>query len=189
MIYFSLFFEFFKIGLFAIGGGMATIPFLRHLSETSGWYSIAFITDMVAISESTPGPIGINMATYAGYHIAGMLGGIIATMGMVLPSIIIVTIVSGYMEKFSHSETLQQAFYGLRPAVTGLIAVACFDIIRLAVFNLEAWTNFSRILEVIDVTKLAYFGIIYFLIIRFKRHPINYIAISAIVGIILGMGH
>lgn len=189
MIYFSLFFEFFKIGLFAIGGGMATIPFLRHLSETSGWYSIAFITDMVAISESTPGPIGINMATYAGYHVAGIFGGVIATMGMVLPSIIIVTIVSGYMEKFSHSETLKQAFYGLRPAVTGLIAVACFDIIRLAVFNFEAWTNINKILDVIDLTKLIYFVLIFYLIKRFKKHPISYIAVSAIVGIILGMGH
>ena len=189
MIYLSLFFEFFKIGFFAIGGGMATIPFLRHLSETSGWYSIAFITDMVAISESTPGPIGINMATYAGYHVAGILGGIIATMGMVLPSIIIVTIVAGYMEKFSHSQTLQQAFYGLRPAVTGLIAVACFDIVRLAVFHLEKWTDFSKILEVIDLSKLIYFGIIFYLIRRFKKHPIMYIAISVVIGIVLGMGH
>lgn len=189
MIYLSLFFEFFKIGLFAIGGGMAAIPFLRHLAETSGWYSIAFITDMVAISESTPGPIGINMATYAGYHVAGIFGGIIATMGMVLPSIIIVTIVAGYMEKFSHSQTLQQAFYGLRPAVTGLIAVACFDIIRLAVFHFERWTDFSQLLEVVDFSKLIYFGIIFYMIKRFKKHPITYIAISAIVGVLLNMGH
>ena len=103
MIYLQLFWEFFKIGLFAVGGGMATLPFLQNLSETTGWFTTSFITDMVAISESTPGPIGINMATYVGFNVAGIPGGILATIGEVLPSILIITIVSKSMEKFRES--------------------------------------------------------------------------------------
>ena len=104
MIYLKLFWEFLQIGLFAVGGGMATLPFLQRLSASTGWFSQALITDMIAISESTPGPIGINMATYVGFSVAGVLGGIVATMGEIIPSIIIVCIVSncqkGYIEAF-----------------------------------------------------------------------------------------
>ena len=99
MIYLKLFWEFFKIGLFAVGGGMATLPFLQELSVRTGWFPQSLITDMIAVSESTPGPIGINMATYVGCNIAGLPGGIIATLGEVLPSVIIVIIVSKYLEK------------------------------------------------------------------------------------------
>ena len=186
MIYFRLFAEFFRIGLFAVGGGMATIPFLRHLSIATGWYPIEFIADMVAISESTPGPIGINMATYAGYNVAGIFGGVAATMGMVLPSVIIVSIVSEYMEKFSHSKTLEDIFFGLRPAVTGLIAVAGFDIIKIAVLRLELYKVTQHLTDLLDYKKIIYFGIIFFLITRYKKHPVTYIAISAAVGILFG---
>ena len=177
MILLELYYEFFKIGLFAIGGGMAAIPFLRHLAVSSEWFSIAFITDMIAISESTPGPIGINMATYAGYNISGRLGGIAATLGMITPSIISVTIVAKYLDKYRNSHILDQIFWGLRPAVTGLIAVAGFDILRTVVFN----ANFEWL-------KLVYFLVIFYLIKRFKKHPITYVAISAFVGILLNFG-
>ena len=100
MIYLQLFWEFLKIGLFAVGGGMATLPFLQDLAEKTGWYSQSLITDMIAISESTPGPIGINMATYVGCNVAGFLGGVVATMGEILPAIVIVVTVSRYLEKF-----------------------------------------------------------------------------------------
>ena len=175
MILLELYYEFFKIGLFAIGGGMATIPFLRHLSIATNWFPLSFIVDMVAISESTPGPIGINMATYAGYNVGGLFGGLVATLGMVTPSIIIVLVVAGYMEKFSQSKTLEHAFVGLRPAVTGLIAVAGFDIIRIAVIQTE-----------IDPKKIIYFLMIFYMIKRFNKHPVTYVAISAVVGILLG---
>lgn len=175
MILLELYYEFFKIGLFAIGGGMATIPFLRHLSIATEWFPLSFIVDMLAISESTPGPIGINMATYAGYNVSGILGGFVATLGMVTPSIIIVLVVAGYMEKFSKSKTLEHAFVGLRPAVTGLIAVAGFDIIRIAVIQPD-----------IDPKKIVYFVFIFYMIKRFKRHPVAYVAISALVGVLFG---
>ncbi|WVP62253.1 chromate transporter [[Clostridium] symbiosum] len=131
MIFINLFLEFFKIGLFAIGGGMATIPFLQQLSLNTGWFPMELITDMIAISESTPGPIGINMATYVGYNIAGIAGGITATLGEILPAMIIVTLVSKSLEKFSNNRQIDNIFYGLRPAVTGLIAAAGFDVFKI----------------------------------------------------------
>lgn len=182
MIYLKLYFEFFKIGLFAIGGGMATIPFLRHLSETTGWFSLAFITDMIAISESTPGPIGINMATYAGYNVAGLWGGVIATLGMITPSVIIVTIVAGYLERFRQSELVNTAFTGLRPAVTALIAFAGYEIMQLSILNVKSSTV-SSIFERLNLTKLALFIGLFFLIRRYKKHPLVYIAASALIGI------
>ena len=134
MILLRLFIEFFKIGLFAIGGGMATIPFLRQLSLSTGWFPPQLITDMIAISESTPGP----MATYVGYNIAGPAGGIAATLGEILPAIIIVTLVSKSLEKFSNNKQIDHIFYGLRPAVTGLIAAAGFDVFKITMTKASA---------------------------------------------------
>ena len=90
MIYLQLFYEFFKIGLFAIGGGLATLPFLYNLSDKTAWFTHAQLADMIAVSESTPGAIGVNMATYVGYQTVGFFGGVIATIGLVFPSIIII---------------------------------------------------------------------------------------------------
>ena len=132
MILLQLFIEFFKIGLFAVGGGMATIPFLQELSQRTGWFSERFITDMIAISESTPGPIGINMATYVGFNLSGVAGGIVATLGTIIPAIVIITLVSKSLEKFSGNKYVDYMFYGLRPAVTGPIAAAGFDVFRIA---------------------------------------------------------
>lgn len=93
MIYLQLFYEFFKAGLFAVGGGLATLPFLHEISEKTGWFSIAELMDMIAVSESTPGPIGVNMATYAGFSTAGILGSLAATIGLVFPSVVIIIFV------------------------------------------------------------------------------------------------
>lgn len=164
MIYLKLYFEFFKIGLFAIGGGMATIPFLKHLSETTGWFSLAFITDMIAISESTPGPIGINMATYAGYNVAGFLGGVLATLGMITPSVIIVSIVAGYLQRFRQSKWVNSVFDGLRPAVTALIAFAGYEIMQLSIINEKfGESDLLNWIELINGLKLFLFvGVFYF---------------------------
>jgi chromate transporter len=186
MIYASLYFEFFKIGLFAIGGGMATIPFLRHLAESSGWFSIAFIADMVAISESTPGPIGINMATYAGFNVAGVLGGVVATLGMVTPSIIIVSLVAGYLDRYRRNHLVEHMFLGLRPAVTALIAVAGFEIVSLSVFRFSLFESTRRLLDLVDWPKAALFVVMFVLIRRYKKHPLVYIAASAVIGIAFG---
>ena len=184
MIYLQLFFEFFQIGMFAVGGGMATLPFLQRLGEKTGWFTQQLITDMVAISESTPGPIGVNMATYVGYSVGGLFGGIVATMGLALPSIIIVIILSHYLAKLKGNKYLDYAFYGMRPAVTGLIAAAAVSVMQVAVFNTELYKVTGNVFDFIDPKKIIYFAVVFFAIKKFKKHPIMYIAVSAVVGLI-----
>ena len=185
MIYLQLFWEFLKIGIFAVGGGMATLPFLERLSENTGWFTPDLITDMIAVSESTPGPIGINMATYVGFNIAGVLGGIIATMGEIIPSIIIVTLVSKFLVKFRSSKLVGDAFYGLRPAVTGLIAAAGISVMEKCMFNLGLFQTTGNIIDFFDFKKLIYFVVAFVAIKKLKWHPVAFIAISAVVGIVL----
>ena len=184
MIYLQLFWEFLKIGLFAVGGGMATLPFLQRLSESTGWYSQALITDMFSISESTPGPIGINMATYVGYSVAGFLGAIVATVGEVLPSVVIVVVVYRYLEKFRSSKLVDHAFYGLRPAVTGLIAAAGISVVSVSMLHLSLYEQTGALMDLFDFKKLIYFAAVYLAIRKFQLHPIIYIAISAVIGIV-----
>ena len=124
MLIFRLFWEFFKTGLFAIGGGLATLPFLYDMQAATGWFTLDDISNMIAISESTPGPMGINMATYTGFTSMGVLGGIAAVAGLVTPSIIIIIIVSNILEKFKTNKYVQYCMYGLRAASVGLISVA-----------------------------------------------------------------
>ena len=133
MILLRLFYEFFKTGLFSVGGGMATIPFLQHMGEATGWFTNQELTTMIAVSESTPGPMGVNMATYVGFHIGstsgmgglgGIVGAVVATLGLITPSIIVILIIAGFLQKFRHSRTVEAVFSGLRPASTALIAAA-----------------------------------------------------------------
>ncbi|MCI7712768.1 MAG: chromate transporter [Clostridiales bacterium] len=185
MIYLQLFWEFLKIGLFAVGGGMATLPFLQDLAEKTGWYSQSLITDMIAISESTPGPIGINMATYVGCNVAGFLGGVVATMGEILPAIVIVVTVSRYLEKFRGSKLVDAAFYGLRPAVTGLIAAAGISVVQVAMFHFDLYRQTGVLMDAFDLKKIVFFVVAFAAIKKFKLHPVVYIACAAVVGILL----
>lgn len=184
MIYLQLFWEFFQIGLFAVGGGMATLPFLQALAERTGWFNEQLIIDMIAVSESTPGPIGINMATYVGYNIAGIPGAILATLGETLPSLIIVILVSKSLAKFRSNPYVDAAFYGLRPAVTGLIAAAGMIMLNACMLHWDLYKKSSALLDLFDLKKILFFVVIYFAIYKFKKHPVLYIALSAIVGII-----
>jgi chromate transporter len=129
------------------------------------------------------------MATYVGYNVAGILGGIIATLGLVIPSIIIVSVVSGYLERFRRSSLVENVFYGLRPAVTGLIAAAGVEIVRIAVLDTELYKATGQISDLLDWRKALYFVMIFYLIRRFKKHPVSYIALSAIIGIALGFAN
>ncbi len=184
MIYLQLYWEFFQIGLFAVGGGLATIPFLQSLATRTGWYSTDLISDMIAVSESTPGPIGINMATYVGCNVAGFWGGVVATLGEITPSIIIVCLISGSLNKFRDNKLVEQVFYGLRPAVTGLIAAAGVTIIQSSVLNVDMFVDSGNALDLFSLPKIIYFGLTFFAIKKFKKHPIVYIAASAVVGIV-----
>ena len=179
MIYLILFLEFFKVGLFTIGGGLASLPFLYELAEKYTWITKSMIADMIAISQSTPGPIGINMATYVGFKSGGILGGIIATFATVLPSFIIIIIIANFLNKFKNSKLVDSAFKGLRPAVTGLIAVAWFEIIRISIINVNSLFDI-----VINLKALIVFLAILLLTKKFDKHPIVFIGIGALVGII-----
>lgn len=186
MIYLYLIFEFFKTGLFAIGGGMATIPFLYEIAEKYPWFTTAQLIDMIAISESTPGPVGVNMATFAGYMAEGFPGGIVATLSLVLPSYIIILIIAGMLDKFQESKVVGRAFDGLRPAVAGLLSVAAMEIFKVALFS-EFGTTVLTWIKAIDIKALIVFVGIFLAIYFWKKHPIVYIVAGAVLGIVLNL--
>ena len=170
MIYLLLFWEFFKVGLLAIGGGLVTVPFLFELSDKYAWFSHQELADMIAISESTPGPLGVNMATYAGFNTAGILGGVIATIGLTTPSVIVIVWITGILSRFKENPYLQSGFYAIRPAVVALILGASLQLFRLAVVDILS-----------AVLCVVFFAAIHFI----KIHPIVYILLGMAVGIVL----
>ena len=176
-----LMYEFFKTGLFSVGGGLATLPFLYEMSARHpDWFSAADIADMIAISESTPGPIGINMSTYAGYRVVGIPGGILASLALALPSVIITLIIARFLAKFRQNKMVEGAFYGLRPASIAMISVAGLNVARIALVNLEAAT-FG---EFFIWKALALAVAIYVGQKKLKWSPVVFIALSAVVGIV-----
>lgn len=186
MIYLKLIYEFFKVGLFAIGGGLATLPFLQNLSvKYPEWFSMEQLMDMVAVSESTPGPMGVNMSTYVGFTTGRVLGGICSTMGLIIPSVIIIIIVASIFEKFKNSRTVERIFYGIRPASMGLIAAAGFLVIKEALLNIPLFMESRVFTELFRLKSIIFFVILYTAYTRFKKHPIFYIALSAAAGIII----
>lgn len=181
-VFFDLFIEFFQIGLFAVGGGPATIPFLMDLPNRHDWYEVADVANMLAVSESTPGPIGVNMATYAGYNAAGFLGGITATFSLVLPSLIIIVLVAKILDKFSQNMYVQSTFSMIRPAVTGLIAFAVVGIFNTALFT-DGNGQFQFPILLVGLCIL-FFGLMNIKKLK-KLHPAFWILCGAIVGIVL----
>ncbi|MBR3995567.1 MAG: chromate transporter [Clostridia bacterium] len=196
--------EFFKTGLFAIGGGLATIPFLRQMAEKYPWFEVSELTDMIAVSESTPGPIGVNMATYAGFNMGfsgvegffgillGILGGICATLALICPSVIVIIIVAKFLEKFKSNRLLDGAFYGIRPCSAALVASAMLDVLILSVFaGSKGYSLFGMTInlpETVNVIGILFFALLIPFIVKLKKvHPIVFIAIGAVVGIIFKM--
>lgn len=186
MVYLQLFIEFFKTGLFAIGGGLATLPFLKQIALRHTWYSVSQLTDMIAISESTPGPIGINMSTYAGFHAAGIPGALVSTLSLVLPSYLVILIVSHFLEKFKDSPLVNHVFYGIRPATAGLIAGAMFEVFILSLFDLNAFQASGSIMDLIRILPIVVYIVALLCVIKLpKIHPIVFIIIGAVLGIVL----
>ena len=182
---FLVFIEFFKIGLFAIGGGLATLPFLYDLTEKYDWFTKADLSNMIAVSESTPGPIGVNCATYAGVNALGVFGGIVSTLGLVLPSLMVILIIAKVLDKFQNNRFVNYAFEGIRPAVTAMIAVAFIDVFKTALLNLEMIDTGKKLFDVINIPAVILFVALFLLMRKFKKiHPIVFIVFSAIVGII-----
>ena len=190
MIYLRLFFEFFKTGLFAVGGGMATLPFLYDMADKTHWFTSAQLADMIAVSESTPGPIGVNMATYVGFTTAGFWGGLIATLALVTPSIIVIMIISYFLKSFRENKYVDAAFYGLRPASTGLIAAAGMTVVSITLLQMDLFKNSGNILNLFNWKSLLLAVIIYVLTNHIKQtkklHPVFFISGSAIGGILFG---
>ena len=180
--------EFFKTGLFAIGGGMATIPFLQEMGAKYGYFTNEELLDMIAVSESTPGAIGINMATYAGIKAYGPLGGILATLSLVTGPVIIIMIIARMMESFKNSKTVNYAFITLRPATAGLIFGAMSHVLVLTLFNAELFNQTGQIIDLIKVIPIILFAIFLFVLFRFKKiHPIFVIIVGAVLGIVFGL--
>lgn len=184
MIYLILFLEFFKVGLFALGGGLAALPFLQNLIIKYGWMTSSELLNMIAISESTPGAIGINTATFIGFKTAGVLGGIIASLGLTTPSIIIITIIAHYFKKFNQHPIVESAFIGIRPAVAGLIASAAFQLAQANIFQFKYLNLNKDLLQFFNLKALILLLIIFISIRKFKKHPIIYIISSALIGVI-----
>ena len=182
MIYLTLFLEFFKIGLFAVGGGLATIPFLTDLAGKYNWFTTAELTNMIAISESTPGPIGVNMATYVGFTVVGAPGAITTTLGLITPSVIIILIVASLLKNFKDNKYVNNAFQALRPAVTGLIASAGFQVFQAAFIATNPDT--TNLFSYINIPAVIMFIPLYIYQSKYNKHPIIVIAIACIIGII-----
>ena len=176
-----LIYEFFKTGLFAVGGGMATVPFLKEIARTYPWFTENELLDMIAVSESTPGPIGVNMATYSGFRAGGLPGALCSTLSLVAPSIIIILIVSRMMRQFQENRLVQHAFYCLRPASAGLIIGAMASIYHETLFHPGA----ASLVEWLNPPALALFALFLAGVIRFKKlHPVVFIALGAVCGIV-----
>ena len=185
----TLFFEFFKTGLFAVGGGMATLPFLYDMSARHpDWFTTAQLADMIAVSESTPGPIGVNMATYVGFRTAGVLGGLITTLGLVAPSVIIILLIARVLKQFRENKYVDAAFYGLRPCSVGLIAAAGLLVVKIALFDFDAYALSGAISDLFRVKALILTAVLLVLTRAVKAtkklHPIFFILGSALVGVI-----
>ena len=190
MIYLRLFIEFFKTGLFAVGGGMATLPFLYAMSDSTGWFSHEMLADMIAVSESTPGPIGVNMATYVGFETAGIAGALVATLGLVTPSVIVILLIAKALAAFRSNRYVDAAFYGLRPCSVGLIAAAGLLVVKVALLDTELFAATGAIADLVNFKALALAALLIVLTRFVKKtkglHPVVFIALSAAVGIAFG---
>ena len=192
MILLRLFWEFFKTGLFAVGGGMATLPFLQEMGASTGWFTAGQLADMVAVSESTPGPIGVNMATYVGFTTAGIGGAVIATLGLVTPSVIIILIIAALLRNFRNNRYVDAAFYGLRPASSGLITAALLSLIAIALLHVDLFRETGNLLDLVDLKSLILAAVL-LVLTRWvkptkKLHPIVFILASAVIGAVFSFG-
>ena len=186
MIYLQLFLEFLKVGLFTVGGGLASLPFLYDISDKTGWFTHAQLADMIAISESTPGPIGINMATYVGFTSAGVLGSVLATLGFIIPSIIILSIVSKFLKKFNENKFVKGAFYGLRAVSVALICSALVSVVKISLINIPLFQETGNFFDLISIPGILLAIVCWFVLKKKNPHPVVILGMSAVAGILLG---
>ena len=183
--YIQLFFIFFKVGLFTIGGGLAAIPLLQEEVLLREWLTNQQFADMIAVSESTPGPIGVNVATYVGFSQLGILGSIVATIGLVTPSVIIIMLVARYVLHYRDNKYVNGVFYGLRPAVTGIILAAAASIAVVSLVDLSVYNGTGDFLKIFNIKEIIMFFIFLYASNKWKHHPIFYIVIAGVIGIFI----
>ena len=190
----QLYFEFFKVGLFSVGGGMATLPFLKRIGETTGWYTYAELMDMLAVSESTPGAIGLNVATYAGYQTAGCCGAAVASLGEITPSILIILLIAKFLKSKQGNRYVQWVFYGLRPVSTGLIGAACVAVTLQVLTSLRFQNGgllnvvYRQSEEIFKYPELALAVFLFAAVCCIPQtrnlHPVVFIIVSGIAGVV-----
>ena len=185
MVYLQLMFEFFKTGLFTVGGGLATLPFLRDISTRLGWFTQEELINMIAISESTPGPIGINMATYAGFKAGNILGAIVASLALIVAPMIIIMVIAKFLDKFKENKIVQSVFYGIRPAVCGLITAAGYQVIVISLFSAAAFEQSGAVMDLFNIKAIILYGVLLWGVMKLKKHPALYIAAAALIGILI----
>lgn len=186
MIYLQLFWEFFKTGLFTVGGGLASLPFLYDISDKTGWFSHAQLADMIAISESTPGPIGINMATYVGFTSAGILGAVIASIGFIIPPLIIASIVSRFLKKFNENKFVKGAFYGLRAVSVALVCAALVSVLEISLINIPLFSETKNFFDLVSIPGIILAIVCWFVLKKKNPHPVVILGMSAAAGIAFG---
>lgn len=176
--------EFFKTGLFAVGGGLATLPFLYAMGSATGWFNAQDVANMIAISESTPGPMGVNMATYVGFASFGLPGALIGPLALVFPSVVIIILISKILNKFKESKLVQDVFYGLRPASTGLIIAAGLGVAKIALLHLDQYEITKSFADLLNYKAIILALVIYLVMKKKDFHPILMVVASAVIGII-----
>ena len=180
-----LFITFFKVGLFTVGGGLAAIPLIQAEVVIRGWLTTAEFANMIAISQSTPGPIGVNVATFVGYSQYGPIGSVVATLGIVAPSVIIIIIISNFLNKFRKNKYVEGVFVGIRPAVTALILVAAYLIAKGSLVNIALFESTNKLMDFINIGAIVMFAVFFYASNKWKHHPIFYILIAGIVGLFI----
>ena len=176
-------YEFLKTGLFAVGGGLATLPFLTQMQQRYQWFSAEDLANMITVSESTPGPIGVNMSTYVGFANQGIPGALMATLSLVFPSLVVIMIIAKALDKYQENALVQNMFSFMRPAVSGLIAAAGFSVLRIALFRPA-----DTLLASVDWIAVLLFAVLLALTQSKplkKVHPAAFIAAGALVGVLL----
>lgn len=181
MLYLRLFLEFFKTGLFSVGGGLATLPFLYEMQEKTGWFTVEDLSHLIAVSESTPGPMGVNIATYTGFVTGGVPGCFVAVVGLVTPSVITIIIVYRILERFKDNRYVEWAMYGLKAASAALIFSAGISVAKTA-FILE---ETAVCVSMINWIAAALAAVLFIAMKLTKKHPIIYIIAAGIAGVLL----
>ena len=176
--------EFFKTGLFAVGGGLATLPFLYEMGEKTGWFTAQDVLNLLAVSESTPGPIGINMSTYVGFITSGIPGAVIASLSLAAPCVIVILLVIRVLDKFKGNPLVDSIFKALRPASIGMITAALIGVVKASLLHLENWAGLNTVLGIFNWKGIALAAVLWFIMKKWKTHPIAYIAIAAAAGIL-----